>query len=651
MDNRTVTPDPTPGQNSSRSTGDARKSFEPTFHAAESHALARSPIAFDSVGDSGTALEVTTGSSVASSSPRSGPGTTPLRVGGAAAASQHGAPRTDGAAAPTVRPGQLLEPLNERSARALLDKALLHLRRLPERLPCLGSPELKLIGRCVSFCFTKVVDDAPVSRCFNGIVGLIGHQSVLLLHVHMFAADAFARYRRHHRELERRVRQAEQERARKRQRDPRVHFVPYGRDGGVGVNGEDQLSIPEDPTMATELGIFTGGLCVGPNSATAPLITGTERAKHRLMAPHFGTATVGPFPFLALQRRTIHDVRFHLDPSSAWQPLFQDRARVVNDMQRLRVLVRRYLVYTSVDDNAVHLSLIRFLESRGGFSFCEVCAAGPSFFDPIPPLSEAALQRIAMEELHLLLRLHGDLAVARYRRAVPQAPQLAGQEALHREPTVEMMEGMFRRTGVLYATCIPQSTFYSGLVGCGMTVVCAGYLGIAYGLVASDALTHRYAMWLVPFNVTAVVVWAVCFAAITHGATRMCYPLWDRPARMLVRVVASCVAAGMSIVCIVACAASLRDGNLRDIMVHRVSHDQLCAYYASKECSGFSRACSNGVIASDPLCSCGGAAETYASACKSEFLSTAVVLSVPILVIAAVELVVVVYGVYLLFTV
>ncbi|KAK7201937.1 hypothetical protein NESM_000261300 [Novymonas esmeraldas] len=538
---------------------------------------------------------------------------------------------------------------------ALLAKVQLHLYTIPQALPPLSSPELRLIGRCVSFRATRRVEGTVVTRYYSGVVGLVTVQSVLLFHAHLFASADFKAYRRHHRRLYRRVRRLEHERAEQRQGSANVRLVPYGKEGAVGVDARDRLGVAVDPTLACELHIEHGGLSPSDAVRVVPPTAFPGRHQRRLTGAEFERVTVGPFAFLAVQRRSIEDVRFHLDPTSAAGPLFQKPERAAQDEQRLRLLVRRYLVYTSVGDNAAHVPLVRFVEAHGGFVLQPGADNAASTLRP----TASRLGEMAAEELRVLLQLHTALTDERRRRRATQSAmdtmdeveQQQRRRQRQAEQQLELQDSLFKHTGVAYFTRIPQLTFYGGLFGCFVVLVSVVFVSISHGVMAADALSRSYMRRLLPYDIVAVVVWMLCFVFIAYNATQLCFPLLDRPVCLFSRVAATCLVIAAAVMIVVITGVHLREDALRSVMVNGVSTAELCAYYRTHVCSGFRQPCaaSDSTAASDPLCRCDELASSYSDVpCHTHFFPSVMSLSVPTMVLACLALVVAVYTAALL---
>ncbi|AYU81273.1 hypothetical protein LdCL_310014400 [Leishmania donovani] len=118
------------------------------------------------------------------------------------------------------------------------------------------------------------------------------------------------------------------------------------------------------------------------------------------------SGSIGPIPYVTFLRKNIQDVEFGRDPNAIFYSLFQDPAKHIDDMQCLRMFVRRYLVHTSEGNNPRQVPLYAFLSVR--------CAW--------PDVDRELVNRLVHEELTALVKADRAIATERKRKRAREEP-------------------------------------------------------------------------------------------------------------------------------------------------------------------------------------------------------------------------------------
>ncbi|CBZ29139.1 conserved hypothetical protein [Leishmania mexicana MHOM/GT/2001/U1103] len=534
-----------------------------------------------------------------------------------------------------------------------------------ENLPAMVSQELKLIGRCVTFLVTQALNGAPpTSYYYIGLVSTVTASTATLMHVNRYTPADFMTYK------------SREQRLAKGVADPVHSGNSVGNDGGhehnqepMRTNNRPPLPLPEsvlrsysqandDEVAAAEDGSLTTTRgarrlidlkAFGSLAHLAPLRTETEiatamskqreeqlpdpyasleespgqpeargAARHR----HFRrfSGSIGPIPYMTFLRKSIENVEFGRDPSAIFYSLFQDPAKHIDDMQCLRMFVRRYLVHTSEGNNPHQVPLYAFL--------CVRCAW--------PDVDRELVNRLVHEELTALVKADCAIGKEKERKRVREERQLQR----YRAPA-----GLFSSTGILFLTKIPQRSFFAGIITLLFSLIFAIYLGVVLG-VTSDALIVSFVNKFMFSFVTSVVVWPTAAVAIMLHASKSHIPLLVDHFRLGMRIALTLAAIVCCIMTLLVVLWKMTNQAMYDIMlVYR--RDQLCAFYQQHTCTGFSDACGSDRIDPNLCLSCPNMPATNSSCYASLWFEVEKAL-VPLLCFTCIILMATVYAAYLI---
>nr|CAC37200.1 hypothetical transmembrane protein P883.06 [Leishmania major] len=477
------------------------------------------------------------------------------------------------------------------------------------------SPELKLIGRCVTFLVKQTLNGVlATSYYYIGLVSTVTVSTATLMHVNRYTPADFKAYK------------SREQRLAKGVAVPANSGSSIGNDGGREFNeksmspnnrppsslsgselrsysraNDDEVAAAEDGglTRIRGTGRLTDLYASGSLAHSALLTTETEletaiskqRDKEQLLAPytsleenqgqpeaggaarhrHFRrfSGSIGPIPYVTFLRKSIHDVEFGRDPNAIFYSLFQNPAKHIDDMQCLRMFVRRYLVHTSEGNNPRQVPLYAFLSAR--------CAW--------PDVDRELVNRLVHEELAALVKADRAIAAEKERKRAREERQLQR----YRAPA-----GLFSSTGILYLTKIPQRSFFSGIVTLLFTLLFAVYLGVVLSI-TSDALIVSFVNKFIFFFVASVVVWPTAAVAIMLHASKGHIPLLVDHFRLGTRIAFTLAAIGCCVMTLLVVLWKMTNQAMFDhMLVHQ--RDQLCAFYQQHTCTGFSEACGSGRI-------------------------------------------------------
>ncbi|CAJ1991266.1 hypothetical protein conserved [Leishmania donovani] len=534
-----------------------------------------------------------------------------------------------------------------------------------ENLPVMVSPELKLIGRCVTFLVKQTLNGAAAtSYYYIGLVSTVTASTATLMHVDRYTPADFKAYKSREQRLanglavpvntgssigNNRGREFNEVSMSANNRPP--SSLPDGELRSYSRANEDEVAAAEDGslTRARGAGQLIDLYASGSLAHSAPLTTETElataistqRDKEQLRAPyasleenqeqpeaggaaryrHFRrfSGSIGPIPYVTFLRKNIQDVEFGRDPNAIFYSLFQDPAKHIDDMQCLRMFVRRYLVHTSEGNNPRQVPLYAFLSVR--------CAW--------PDVDRELVNRLVYEELTALVKADRAIATERKRKRAREERQLQR----YRAPA-----GLFSSTGILYLTKIPQRSFFAGIVTLLFSLLFAVYLGVVLSI-TSDALIVSFVSKFMFSFVASVVVWPTAGVAIMLHASQGHIPLLVDHFRLGMRIAFTLAAIGCCMMTLLVVLWKMTNQAMYDLMlVHQ--RDQLCAFYQQHTCTGFSDACGSGRI--DPnLCSLCSNMPVTNTSCYAYLWVEVEKALVPLVCFTCIILMATVYAVYL----
>lgn len=525
----------------------------------------------------------------------------------------------------------------------VVSRIIIHDDRPIENLPVMQAPELKLIGRCVSLCVSRNVNDIEQIFYYTGLVSSVTYTAVTLMHVNRYTRSDFKKYVTREKQVTKDGVQADKESGGSAGKRSGLPSHGYTVEGEVGVGKDGGLTSTQDAAALLRLDAAGSlapavALCTkeeiealdfagSPNQPDAPEAPQTQSTTRALQHKNFRRceASIGPLPYVTFLRKSVHDVRFGRDPRSSFYALFSDPTKAITDTQFLRMFVRRYLVHTSEGNNPRQVPLYAFVSVRCG----------------CPNMDGELVNRVAREELPGLLRSDKSIEKEKTRQRSREVRQ---EQAIQ---TFRAPNGLFAHTGILYLTRLPQVTFLTAVLILLFTVVFAVYLGVSMG-VMSDSLITTYERNLLGFFVPSILVWAIAGVLTVLHSLYVRVPLHTSFLTMILRSIWSIGGFACAVMVLAVIAERLRDKKMINFM-NSASSPDLCTFYKKYECSGFWTACFEGSIARMCNLDCapwGGS--NFTEPCYPYVWNRVQLQLIPLVVFAAMLIFVFAYSVYLL---
>ncbi|KAL7696104.1 hypothetical protein N2W54_003432 [Lotmaria passim] len=483
----------------------------------------------------------------------------------------------------------------------LVNKAVIHANKPIEHLPLISPPELKLIGRCVTFKGDTTVDGETRTFYYEGLVGTINKETVMLIHVQRYTEEDFQLHKlalrtRHNNgsgsgekdEGQENSEDAnnnnenglnmgdapttsataattrEEQEARRRNSDSMSDSGP-----NCAANGND---FDFDHTAAAMHKMETPQLL---NDLGETHEEATTRVRNR-MRGHCGS--MGPIPYTTFSRSRIHRVEFGVDPRSSFYSIFQDPTKLHFDMQCLRMFVRRYIIHTSQGNNPRMVPLRAFITCR-----CNC-----------PDLDNELLIQTTREELAHLIKIDRDVKRAKKKKEQGRRNVLRA----YRAPN-----GLFRSTGVLYLTHLPRQTFTIGVIE--LIVILAVLTYEVTSSASSDlAVIAPYVLRIYPYVFATVIVSVIATACTLLHAVRMAVPASKQIYLIIIRGLFTFGAVGCSIMTMIVSGEMANLNRWMNFYETELLQERLCYFYALHHCSGISESCVTNFNESE--CQCTG---------------------------------------------
>nr|CAJ2472144.1 unnamed protein product [Leishmania braziliensis] len=480
----------------------------------------------------------------------------------------------------------------------MVNNAVIHLDKPIEHIPVISPPELKLIGRCVTFIGDTTINGESSSFFYKGLVGTINKETVMLIHVYRYTEEDFQLHKLEHRqtlEIHENLKSSAPESAVTSMNNDLCDFS-NGNSGGTAReeteanhhnnnldcvrNTIDADNIQNSNGNGLEFG--NEGLSVAEHQEMLNLLnelgeTHAEVAARVRNRMREQMGTMGPIPYVTFSRSHIHHVEFGVDPKSSFYSIFQDPMKEHFDMQCLRMFVRRYIIHTSQGNNPRQVPLRAFITSR-----CNC-----------PDLNDNLLVSVTREELAHLIKIDRDV------RRIKKKKEQIRRNALraYRAPN-----GLFRLTGILFLTHMPQQTFTIAAMELLMTLVMLLYMIITVVTAESDIIAPYFAK--VYSYVLATIIISVLAAGCTSlHALRMTLPIRERIYLSVLRVFfALGVIACSTTTMIIAGERAGYERFLRFADSEDVAH-RLCNFYSVHRCSGLDIPCTS-IRADLRFCDC-----------------------------------------------
>lgn len=506
------------------------------------------------------------------------------------------------AASPSQPADQRPEEDKEVPIEDVVNKAIIHANKPIENLPLIAPPELKLIGRCVTFKGDTTVDGETRSFFYEGLVATINKETVMLIHVHRYTEEDFQLHKLQLRHSNNGNGGGDIEKG--TEQEPREGG---GGSGGGHTSGADNgLNMDPEPPAATReereasryATTTTGGAAsrangndfdfdhlsngAGMQQMEEPQLLNdlgethaeaTTRVRNR-MRGHQGS--MGPIPYVTFSRSHIHRVEFGVDPRSSFYSIFQDPTKLYFDMQCLRMFVRRYLIHTSQGNNPRLVPLRAFVTCR-----CNC-----------PNLDHELLVQTTREELAHLIKIDRDV-----RRAKKKKDQ-GRRNALR---TYRAPNGLFRLTGVLYLTHLPRQTFTIGAMEMIVMLFVLAY-EIVTGMSTEMSVVAPYVVRIYPYVFATIVVGLMATGCTLLHSVRMSLPLASQLYLIVIRGLFTFGAVACSIMTMIVAGEMANLNRWIRFYERELPQEQLCYFYGAYHCSGIFESCVTAFNSSECQC-------------------------------------------------
>ncbi|KAG5491734.1 hypothetical protein JIQ42_01642 [Leishmania sp. Namibia] len=517
--------------------------------------------------------------------------------------------RTDGAGLPA--PSAADAPQSQAQPRSpaedqeppieeLVNAAVIHLDKPIEQMPVISPPELKLIGRCVTFRGNTTISGETCSFYYEGLVGTINKETVMLIHVYRYTEEDFQVLK-----LERQQASAGNDSLKSsasecagatlsnglgsslnctRGGTAREEMEANLNDGALDSTRNSIVAQSMQKPNCDDLDFDHGSVHVTEHQEMPYLLSAlketnaeaTSRMRNRMRQQK---GTMGPIPYVTFSRSRIHRVEFGVDPHSSFYSIFRDPTKQHWDMQYLRMFVRRYIIHTSQGNNPRRVPLRAFITTR-----CNC-----------PNLDNDLLLRTTREELAHLIKIDRDARRIKKRKEQIRRNVLRS----YRAPN-----GLFRQTGVLFLTHLPQQTLTVAAMEITVTLVLLLYM-LMIIMTAEPNVMGIYFTKIHSYVFSTVMLAVLATACTSLHAVRMSLPLRDGIYLLGLRLFFSLAVIACSAVTMIAAGAQTGYERFFAFLDSDFIRPRLCGFYSSHRCSGIDIPCTS-IYAEMRFCRCFG---------------------------------------------
>lgn len=543
-------------------------------------------------------------------------------------------PSTTGAPAAQSSPSQQPEEEQEPPIEELVSKAIIHADRPIEYLPSISPPELKLIGRCVTFNGDTSIDGEIRSFYYEGLVATINKETVMLIHVHRYTEEDFQ------------VHKLERRQAAVASNDV-LKATPSGEQEVVGaavtasapgVQGlgrsaattREELEAMQQSRRgaagdAHEFDFDQQGVSVTEHHEAPELLNelgethaeATTRVRNRMRKQ---TGSMGPIPYVTFSRSHIHRVEFGVDLRSSFYSIFHDPTKMHFDMQCLRMFVRRYIIHTSQGNNPRRVPLRAFITCR-----CNC-----------PDLDDELLVRTTREELAHLIKIDRDVRRMKKKKGQSRRTVLRA----YRAPN-----GIFRLTGVLYLTHLPRQTLTIAVMEMFVTLVVLAFM-VSTFLTSEPSVVVPYLFKMSSYIFATVIISVLATTCTALHSIRMKLPVREGYLLVGLRGFFTMGAIACSTMLMIVAGEQAGYERFRRFTDRELGTDQLCHFYDTQRCSGIDTPCT--YPGADPrFCACRADFEYTPYACQTIMLAYMQRGLIPLVCLTFMMFVVYLFDVYL----
>ncbi|AYU82649.1 hypothetical protein LdCL_340037100 [Leishmania donovani] len=507
-----------------------------------------------------------------------------------------------GVAAPSAPDPQQPEEVQELPIEEVVNSTVIHLDKPIEHMPLISPPELKLVGRCVTFKGDTTINGETRSFFYEGLIGTINKETVMLIHVHRYTEEDFQLHK-----LERRHAFRADENLKSSQQgvavapsNCAVEGISSGGHGGTAREeieanySNDNLNCVRNPVVAESIqkpkddddnfdfDFDHHSISVTEHQEMPALLnalgeTHAEEATRVRNRMQQQKGTMGPIPYVTFSRSHIHRVEFGVDPQSSFYSIFRDPTKEYFDMQCLRMFVRRYIIHTSQGNNPRCVPLRAFITSR-----CNC-----------PDLDNDLLERTTREELAHLIKIDRDVKRVKKKKEQNRRNALRA----YRAP-----QGLFRLTGILFLTHLPQQTLSIAVMEMIVTLVLLIYM-LTTILTAELNIVGIYFAKVYPYIFCTVIVSVLATACTSLHAIRMSLPIRDGIFVASMRAFFTLSATACSTMAMIIIGGHASYERLLSFVESDVMAPRLCGFYSAQRCSGITIPCTS-IYADKRLCNC-----------------------------------------------
>lgn len=502
-------------------------------------------------------------------------------------------------AAPSAPDPQQPEELPELSIEEVVNRTVIHLEKPIEHMPVISPPELKLIGRCVTFKGDTTINGETCSFFYEGLIGTINKETVMLIHVHRYTEEDFQLHK-----LECRHALGAVDNLKSSQQGVAVTRSNSGVEGGSsrGHGGtareeieanfnNDDLSCARNPIVPESIqksqdndnfDFDPSSFSVTDHQEKPALLnslgeTHAEEATRVRNRMQQQKGTMGPIPYVTFSRSHIHRVEFGVDPPSSFYSIFRDPTKAHFDMQCLRMFVRRYIIHTSQGNNPRCVPLRAFITSR-----CNC-----------PDLENDLLERTTREELAHLIKIDRDVKRVKKKKEQNRRNALRAYRAPH---------GLFRLTGILFLTHLPQQTLSIAVMEMIVTLVLLIYM-LTTILTAEPNIVGIYFAKIYPYVFCTVIISVLATTCTSLHAVRMSLPIRDGIFVASLRALFTLSATACFTMAMIIVGGRASYEQLLSFVESDAIAPRLCGFYSAQRCSGITIPCTS-IYAEKKLCSC-----------------------------------------------
>lgn len=474
---------------------------------------------------------------------------------------------------------------------ALVNRMVIHDDKAVENLPRLQFSDHQLVGSFVGF-HACIKDPSEVNRveCFTALVKDINASCITFMEVRRFSrSDWYTHRGTWYISVEEGVEDDTEGTTSPLTSISAVgvqrHIEFIGVDGqrsvihGGGAAGSSSAALPRE-SVEGYTNPFWADIVPGEiereledRMRTPPPSPSSSAGVLQRRAPRRDLRSAMLYPYMTIQRQRILKIEVGHNPGIRSSVLFDTPSRRFDDLQYLRMFVRRYLVHISTIDDAAVMPLLSYIGHQCNW----------------PGADRDVVHRIAKEELRNVLTTERAL-----RRSLSNQKEILDR--------VRAPPGFFSNTGILFFTKLPQSTAYLGIMVLLMSVAEGIYLYLLSVEFCTPVICTIVQTYL-PLGLLSLACMTLAGIFITVHGVRMRVPVLKEWALVLLRFTFSVIGGGVGLITGILYLVAMRESQIEYLLASEVHSDSLCQFYSGFQCSGFKVSCKH-PAAPPALCRC-----------------------------------------------